>query len=436
MLVRLISYSIFFCLYIYFMHTHAPLGIEWLDWHYQRLSNFIGFLNHNGYVNTLGYSIWSKCTDCNLSIENWTNNLYLSAHSLIFFPYFLIEYFFGNDGLNFLGQSLDKLIIFLCGLMLSEMMVKSLRGKTLMPDILVGLATFALFITSPWTYKMMLAGWTEIYVALFFLAGINFFRLGHSFLGYVCFAFVSLFNLTWGIALFLFYLIYIISERSINYNSSLRKSIFPIDIININSKLKLFLALLLPAVLMLIFRSYASSLFESTSGSSALFRMGISGNDIHNGGILGALQFLGGNRISVCIDQAAVMQSLTFSGITNSIIAFNCVLSIGSMTMVSILAIAFLLICIRKNSYLWAFLCPLGFALMLLAAIFQQSFSVHLMGYSFIFAIFFASGLVLGLNFFASKISNPILAVIFLSPIIIAIISLSLRISMTTVVNG
>jgi hypothetical protein len=42
----------------------------------------------------------------------------------------------------------------------------------------------------------------------------------------------------------------------------------------------------------------------------------------------------------------------------------------------------------------------------------------------------------LGLNFFASKISNPILAVIFLSPIIIAIISLSLRISMTTGVNG
>ena len=40
---------------------------------------------------------------------------------------------------------------------------------------------------------------------------------------------------------------------------------------------------------------------ETTVGTSILTRIGISGDDFHNGGLLGSLQFLGGNRITACL---------------------------------------------------------------------------------------------------------------------------------------
>ena len=51
----------------------------------------------------------------------------------------------------------------------------------------------------------------------------------------------------------------------------------------------------------LLLQLIASSYVDFGTNSSVFYRIGISGNDIHNGGILGALQFLGGNRITLCL---------------------------------------------------------------------------------------------------------------------------------------
>ena len=65
---------------------------------------------------------------------------------------------------------------------------------------------------------------------------------------------------------------------------------------------------------------------ELSAGSSLLYRIGITGNDIHNGGILGALQFLGGNRITICFDN--YISNIGDLSLNQKIEIFNCSLSI------------------------------------------------------------------------------------------------------------
>ena len=56
-------------------------------------------------------------------------------------------------------------------------------------------------------------------------------------------------------------------------------------------------SLLIPVLAFFLIRFFAQQDLSGMVGSSILYRIGISGDDIHNGGLLGALQFLGGNRI-------------------------------------------------------------------------------------------------------------------------------------------
>ena len=59
---------------------------------------------------------------------------------------------------------------------------------------------------------------------------------------------------------------------------------------------------MLPVLIYATLRISASSIAGSGSGSDLLIRIGISGTDIYNGGLLGSLQFLAGNRISQCVN--------------------------------------------------------------------------------------------------------------------------------------
>ena len=94
---RLIFYFLFWQIYISFMGSYAPLGIEWLDWHTQRISNFVEFLKLNGYFSNYGFSIWSTCENCSLDKNLWDKNIYLTHLSFSYFPYLLINEFFGNN---------------------------------------------------------------------------------------------------------------------------------------------------------------------------------------------------------------------------------------------------------------------------------------------------------------------------------------------------
>ena len=73
---RIIFYILIFFIYLFFMKKYSPLGVDWLDWHYQRLINLSQFLDINGYFSNYGFSIWTTNIDCALKIECWKDNLY------------------------------------------------------------------------------------------------------------------------------------------------------------------------------------------------------------------------------------------------------------------------------------------------------------------------------------------------------------------------
>ena len=82
---------------------------------------------------------------------------------------------------------------------------------------------------------------------------------------------------------------------------NITNSYLPPNVATFNQKLSLLFSLFFPVLIFFILRAFLQSDMPQLSGSSLLTRIGISGNDVHNGGLLGALQFLGGNRITICL---------------------------------------------------------------------------------------------------------------------------------------
>ena len=184
-------------------------------------------------------------------------------------------------------------------------------------------------------------------------------------------------------------------------------------------------------------RVIAKIYLQGTSGASLFSRIGISGIsrwDIHNGGLLGSFQFLGGNRVSRCISNYG-FESLK-DNLTDNIITFNCFLSIGSMTILSIISLVGLLIIFKRSSLSLALIMPLFYGLLLFVMILQQSLSVHLQGYSYIFSIFFSIGLMGIFVIFINYFRQNSLGIIFSIPILVGIVIISIHVNMLTGPNA
>ncbi len=415
------------------MHFYAPLGIGWLDWHAQRIFNAVEFLKINGYFISYGFSIWDTCSDCSLEYIAWKDKIYLSVSSLSMLPYILINHFGGKELLFFLGPLIDKLAIFMCGIFVSELFISSLKIHMRLPIIIVGLACFAFFITSPWSYKMFLAPWFEIYFLLFFLAGILFFKNNLSNFGYICFLIAGLFHFQWAAALLIFYTLVVAASYSVNKkNDAIRY--FPFFQSNLLDITKTFLSLLIPVIVIFLVRFFAQQNLDGVAGSSILYRIGISGNDIHNGGLLGALQFLGGNRITQCL-QGNIIDSIS-GDLAVKIALFNCFLSILGIALISLVSIVGAYTFIKSSSEAKQIFLPLIFSLIFFITIFQQSLSVHLMGYSFIFSSIFAIGLSYLMIVANNRLGSAILGFTFSFPCILGVLILATRVNFLTGVNG
>ena len=196
----------------------------------------------------------------------------------------------------------------------------------------------------------------------------------------------------------------------------------------------LICSLIFPTAVIILIRIITQSTLENTAGSSILYRAGISGVDIHNGGLLGAVQFLGGNRITRCLE--GVDLSLLSSNLEMKIMIFNCILSIASMFIISIISIIGI---VKLNKEIFSsrtVILPLLFALISMIFIFQQSLSVHLMGYSYVFSPLFAIGLTSLFSLSLNSIQSSGLKIIFLFPITMGILITCIRVSMLTGTNG
>lgn len=430
--IRIGSYLAIWLSYLAFMSNYAPNGIAWLSWHLQRVYNAVQYVKINGLFTSFGFSIWSSCQDCGFSISEWAGKIYLSRSVFKLFPYIIVNNFFGLDALQKYGPQIDRLIIFIAAAATAELIIICVHEFSLLPKYFVGIVCFVLFATTPWTYKMLLSSWSEIYFLSFFMLGMLFFAHQYFKLGLLMLFIASFFHYQWGLAIAgLYGLIYFCTQFI--KNDTKVKQYLPANGRTVKGAVVIILLMTVAILFEIGLRWLATRSVESAEGSSLLFRIGIQGNDIHNGGLLGALQFLGGGRVTRCL--AGHGSDILSADIMVRIAMYNCILSIVGMFLLSLFAIVGLVILLKKSSQAKWIVFPLAYGLLLFISILQQSMSVHLVGYSYIFSFLFAAGTIGMMVFLTQFIESATLRVILSIPCVVGIVLLSIRVSMLTGVD-
>lgn len=432
--LRLGSYLAIWVGYLAFMATHAPRGIDWLSWHLQRVYSAVQYLKINGYLSSYGFSIWTTCQDCSLAAAEWHDKIYLSSTALKLTPYIVLNHFWGMEALQRYGPLIDRTVIFVAAAVAAELVIRSVRSYSpAPPSYVVGVGFFALFAAAPWTYKMLLSSWFEIYFLMFFLAGLLSFAHERNRQACVMLLLAGMFHYQWAVAVATLYvLLFLISagvedgRNSIAYEPPFAK--------RPHGRVAIVLALILPALTELALRLLAQQSFNSSDGSPLLTRIGVSGSDMHNGGLLGALQFLGGNRITLCLAERGAGGGL--GSLNDAITSYNCILSIAGMATVSLTAIVGVVVLVKKSTPAKWMIFPLAYALLIFVTMLQQSMSAHLLGYSYVFSFLFGAGIVALMVQFSQMIHSVALGIALSIPCVIGILLLSIRVSMLTGING
>ena len=417
------------------MSVNSPLGTDWLPWHSQRIFNFSEYLNLNGIFNNYGFSIWEKDMDLSLQSENSKIPIYFSANFFSHLPYVLSNKFFGESFLKEYWHLFDKTIILFTGILITELFIKLNPKKTFSKSYqLKILLIFILFIVNPWTYKMILAPWTNIYFVFFFLSGIFMFLANRKNLGLIFFFLGGCFDYQSSAGLLLYYILILFLLK---FNSKLIyiNKYYAFDFKQNLNKVKIIIIFSAPVIIFFILRQMASQDFNVGNNVFLLDRIGLNGNDINNGGLLGSLQFLGGNRISQCLIN--LKGDLNSIPLATKIYIFNCSLSILSMILVSLISTFGLFIISKKENKLFNFvILPFLFLLISYTFILQQSSSVHLMGYSYFFSIIFSFGLSSIIFKILEKLKYSLPSILLTIPIMFGILILLMRVSMLTGPNG
>jgi len=100
------------------------------------------------------------------------------------------------------------------------------------------------------------------------------------------------------------------------------------------------------------------------------------------------------------------------------------------MALISMISIIGLYFLVKSSNNAARFFLPLIFSLLMFIGVFQQSLSVHLMGYSFIFAVLFAAGMTKLMTLLQDKAGSSVMTIIFSVPCLSGILILSIRASM------
>lgn len=426
--LRLASYLAIWLAYLAFMASHAPRGIGWLSWHLQRTYNAVQYLKFNGYLSSYGFSISSSCQDCGFAAFMSAENIYVSSNALKLAPYIFLNHFWGIQALQKYGPLIDRVVIFIAAVAAAELVIRCVRSYSSVAPYVVGVACFALFATAPWTYRMLLSAWLEIYFLMFFLLALLFFANERNRIACVMLLMAGVFHYQWAVAVAVLYcLLFVISliakddQGSQPYEPPYGRAG--------GGRMAIVLSLMIPALVELSLRVLAEQALKETTGASLLTRVGVSGSDTYNGGLLGALQFLGGSRITLCLarDGSEILGSAD-----DGMIRYYCVLSVAGMAALSLAAIAGVIILLKRSTPAKWIVFPLVYALLLFVTLLQQSLSVHLMGYSYIFSFLFAAGIVALMVYFSQFIRSSALNIALSIPCVAGVVLLSVRVSMLT----
>ena len=166
-----------------------------------------------------------------------------------------------------------------------------------------------------------------------------------------------------------------------------------------------------------------------------MFRVGLDSPDnIHHGGWLASLQFLGGNRVSTCLENINI--SNLMSNMNSKIFIFNCLFSISGMVILSIISIIGYVKFFNENNKDRWFLMPIFLLFFTFCFVFQQSFAAHLQGYSYIFGFIYACGLVYLVSFIFNRFFSFVPSILLYIPFYFGVVLTHIRVSFLTGLNG
>jgi len=414
------------------MRSHAPLGIAWRPFHAQRVFNAVNHMVNGSPLLTYGFTTWNSLRDV---VENISAGKPVEAYLISPLPHLLQAALVSiNPAVNLSHICVigDYCLICFVAALSAEIIYIAIRPSEAILAIFWPVSGFALFLASPWSYRMMLAPWHEVTWLFFYLLAALFFLLNYKYMGLLSLIIAGFYHWQWSFFVFIFYVITYFVD--LLQNTKVMPFLLPPNLRVRPGLFMLMSATIVPAIFY-----YAQGLIASSSslnlkhnGSNILFRIGIDGlTNVHHGGILAAMQFLGGNRVSLCLQAASDFE------LGNIIAKFNCIASIIGVVALSLVGIfGYLWICSSNKSLRWLTL-PTLWSFSAFGLIFQQSYAVHLQGYSFIFAFIFTLGLVYVLQKACALIRlPPALGLTCCIPIIAGILINFTRVNYITGSNG
>lgn len=429
--IRIFLYLIIGLSYMYFMSMNAPLGIKWLPYHSERVINAVDhILNKSDFIK-FGITSWISFQ------EKVSNHIYaVQAHE--YMHYALIRILAGKEEFIKFGSYFDNLVLIIISATATELNLIILKDKkNFISENLIAIWSFSIFISLPYSYRMNLALWQDVYCLLFLLSSFILFTHNKKVLGIILYTYSFFWNYHWGILfggvyfLIKFFAIYSNNNQNWQYY-------FPPSFRGRKSSWLIIIASLLSPIVS-IFQNILLSLSKyQLNNSSALYRIGIdSVSNIHHGGWLAAYQFLGGNRISVCLNnKLPIIESVLKTNLAENIFLFNCFAVIFGMFLLSLLTIfCYYNISKQRKQHRWI-LIPFSIVFLCSCAILQQSVAAHLQGRSIFFAFIFTIGLM---NFFINISpfkKNSILSSLISSILIFSFIINNIRVSYLTGING
>ena len=404
-------------IYYFVISAYAPLGLKWVNWHQMLVRSAAENLFDNPWLFHLGL------TQGHLDFNQIDHYSRYPANYIV--PSF--QYVFHLSVINLLGADLwQKLvpiyhycIVCSIALMLSNLIehelsslafyskIKRRISGTLLDDA-IDVAVFSVFLFSTWTYRAIIAPWQELHFLFFFCAAMVLWKKQASarfsprrtgslgtILPFILYFLAVLNQYQWGFFLGIFYSISLV----FGVPSPKKMLYFPPSLSSYYQRLWHIFVSFSPTFLLLL-QLYL--LGKTHLGSSPMQRIGLDTSaSIHYGGFLSVFQFMGGNRVTLCV------ANFNPSLISSKIYAFNCILSVASIFLLSCISLVTIMLLIRSGHLplSWFFL-PVFFSFFFMAGVFQQSFSVHLMGYTIVYSIIFALGIVVAIFKFLSLFSD------------------------------
>ena len=171
---KLIIYSLIAFYFYYFMQTYSPLGINLRPYHYERIVNAIRNIFETPQLSFFGYTSYDSVQHVRNHLNNNIDTVYVVPLTTYIFPGILYKIFGNFQFLNY-ASIIDYIFISLTGIVIAEVGCKAISIKNNFDSLFYGSVIFTLFLTSPWTYRVMLAPWFEVGFLAFYILSVYFF---------------------------------------------------------------------------------------------------------------------------------------------------------------------------------------------------------------------------------------------------------------------